>query len=142
MPPSHHLLPSSLLEEDDDVDEMGNRHNRYLKSYGSNLNNISEHRDATAVTTNKKRGNRNRSNSPPGSNLQDLTQEQIKHLTANFRTKVCLNGPSCKFGRNCWFAHNSEELRKPSEPLPNNLPAVHKLEKYSHREVEKAKLIV
>jgi len=83
-------------------------------------------------------GRRQRSRSPPGG-CSELTQDQLHHLAVNFRTKMCRNGPTCKFGRNCWFAHNSEELRKPSDALPNNLPAVHKLERYSHREANAAK---
>jgi len=81
-------------------------------------------------------GRRQRSRSP--TNASDLTSDQLQHLAVNFRTKMCRNGPSCKFGRNCWFAHNSEELRKPTDALPENLPAVHKLERYSHREANAA----
>jgi len=83
----------------------------------------------------RSRGGR-RSRSPPGSH-PELTQDQLNDLAQNFRTRSCRNGPSCKFGRNCWFAHNNEELRRPTDPLPNNLPAVHKLERYSHREAAK-----
>lgn len=91
----------------------------------------------TPTPSRRSRGGR-RSRSPPGSQLGELTTEQLTHLAANFRTKSCRNGPNCKFGRNCWFAHNNNELRRPSDPLPNNLPAVHKLERYSHREACKA----
>lgn len=108
----HALLPKSLLEDDDD---------QGCTSCSSSRSKVSKARS---------RGPR-RSHSPPSDRY---TNDQLQHLAANFRTKLCRNGLSCKFGRNCWFAHNGEELRKPSDALPKNLPAVHKLERYSHRE--------
>jgi len=39
----------------------------------------------------------------------------------NYKTKMCRDGPACKFGRNCWFAHSKEELKGCSdESLPAN----------------------
>lgn len=128
------LLPSLLLEDDEIPITPLSRPCESIEPRSANL--------PPVVPVNRKsRGRRNqRSRSPPGGeSVNSLNQEQLQHLAANFRTKSCRNGPSCKFGRNCWFAHNSEELRKPTDPLPNNLPAVHKLERYSHREANAAK---
>lgn len=144
---THALLPSLLLEDEEDEESVlaefiappapsvqGVRSNLSAQVAAQNSN----HQSQQINTSNKGRGGRRqRSRSPPGSN--ELTQDQLQHLAANFRTKSCRNGPNCKFGRNCWFAHNADELRKPSDPLPNNLPAVHKLERYSHREANAAK---
>jgi len=114
------LLPSALLEDDEEETAMA----RAPRSRGNRGGNGG----------NNRRGAR-RSHSPPGSqDISKLSPDQLQHLAANFRTKLCRNGHSCKFGRHCWFAHMPDELRKPSDPLPNNLPAVHKLERYSHRE--------
>lgn len=115
-PSGHALLPAALLEDDEE-----------------------EPRPVRATRTKNKKGPNNRarrSQSPPSVDQlsQKLRQDQLQHLCTNFRTKPCRNGPGCKFGRHCWFAHSPSELRKPSDPLPNNLPAVHKLERYSHRE--------
>jgi len=106
----HALLPSALLDEETEAEKT------------------TEPVRSVQRTSKSRRGRR--SHSPPSDRL---TSDQLQHLAANFRTKTCRN-EKCKFGRNCWFAHNAEELRKPSDPLPNNLPAVHKLERYSHRE--------
>lgn len=141
---SHALLPSLLLEDEEDegsvlaefiappaahVDAQVQAQNQTAGQRGNTTNNNSGHKG--------RGGRRQRSRSPPGES--ELTPDQLQHLAANFRTKLCRNGHNCKFGRNCWFAHNPEELRKPSDPLPNNLPAVHKLERYSHREATAAK---
>lgn len=116
----HALLPAALLEDDDDDATpalvQAPRRGRNNKQGGGN----------------SRRNKDRRSHSPP--TVDSLSQDQLQHLAANFRTKLCRNGHGCKFGRHCWFAHTSEELRKPADPLPNNLPAVHKLERYSHRE--------
>lgn len=128
------LLPSLLLEDDEIPMTPLCRPGESMPPRSANL--------PPVVPVNRKsRSRRNqRSRSPPGGDgISSLNQEQLQHLAANFRTKSCRNGPSCKFGRNCWFAHNSEELRKPTDPLPNNLPAVHKLERYSHREANATK---
>jgi len=130
------LLPSLLLEDDEvPMTPLSRRTCESMAPHSANLPPI------VPVNSRKSRGRRSqRSRSPPGgATINSLNQEQLQHLAANFRTKSCRNGPSCKFGRNCWFAHNSEELRKPTDPLPNNLPAVHKLERYSHREANASK---
>lgn len=143
---THSLLPSQLFEEDDEEVSMlcqfveGPHIRNAAPSFQSRSPGHTPHTPPPTIITptnnsnggSKGRGGRrqrSRSHSP-----SELSQEQLQHLAANFRTKTCRNGPSCKFGRNCWFAHTAEELRKPSDPLPNNLPAVHKLERYSHRE--------
>jgi len=143
--PTHALLPSLLFDEDD---EEASALSEYL---GSACNvapmrvpacNINQNQIAinNPIIAMKGRGRRQRSRSPPGDcNHSGLSQDQLQQLAANFRTKMCRNGPACKFGRNCWFAHNDPELRKPTDPLPNNIPAVHKLERYSHREANSAK---
>jgi len=105
------FLPSALLDDEEDA----------VKTDPAPVRSVQR-------TSKSRRGRR--SHSPPSDRL---TNEQLQHMAANFRTKMCRN-EKCKFGRNCWFAHNKEELRKPSDALPNNLPAVHKLERYSHRE--------
>lgn len=131
---SHALLPSQLFDDDEEVSELA-------KHPGVRANNggCSNHNHHTTASSQKGRGGRRqRSRSPPGG-CNDLSQDQLQHLAANFRTKMCRNGHACKFGRNCWFAHTTEELRKPTDALPNNLPAVHKLERYSHREANAAK---
>lgn len=141
-PTSHGLLPSLLFEDEDD--EEASVLCEYIGApvacnppqcfqNGNSGNNHSQHSNVPKG----RGGRRQRSRSP--NNTAELSQDQLQHLAANFRTKTCRNGPSCKFGRNCWFAHTTEELRKPSDPLPNNLPAVHKLERYSHREANAAK---
>jgi len=137
------LLPSLLLEDDEAaMVPLGapSSHNNEARQHTNNIDHL-ERGIAASSNNRKNRTRRNqRSRSPPGmSGHQHLNQEQLQHLAANFRTKSCRNGPACKFGRNCWFAHTAEELRKPSDALPNNLPAVHKLERYSHREANAAK---
>lgn len=135
-PASHALLPSLLFEDDEEVSRVP----RPSEPAPNNNQNNSQS-DNNGGRPQKGRSRNRRSRSPPGGEICQpcLNQEQLQHLAANFRTKTCRNGPSCKFGRNCWFAHTSEELRKPSDPLPNNLPAVHKLERYSHREANSSK---
>lgn len=127
-PSSHGLLPSTLLEDDEDdvasTSSCGSHCSDGSRPCGENQN------APIRCTPNRGRSGR-RSHSPPGDRLSSA---ELQQLAANFRTKLCRNGRGCKFGRNCWFAHNAEELRKPTDPLPNNLPAVHKLERYSHRE--------
>jgi len=150
---THALLPSLLLEDEEDEESMLSefigaplanaatriqavRPNSNAQVHGAQNQHASSNTNGVNPTTGNKSGRggrRQRSRSPPGG-CNELTQDQLQHLAANFRTKMCRNGPTCKFGRNCWFAHNQEELRKPNDPLPNNLPAVHKLERYSHRE--------
>jgi len=117
---SHALLPAALLEdEEEDTSRCGHQTNPI---------------NPTPPKANNGGRNRGRRSHSPPSDRSELSSDQLQHLAANFRTKLCRNGPNCKFGRNCWFAHNGEELRKPSDALPNNLPAVHKLERYSNRE--------
>lgn len=141
---SHALLPSLLLEDEDD-EEVSVLSEFIGAAHNVGANQRVQHNCTPNTTGNignglaqKSRGRR-RSRSPPGGGNSELSQDQLQQLAANFRTKMCRNGPSCKFGRNCWFAHIAEELRKPADPLPNNLPAVHKLERYSHREANAAK---
>jgi len=157
---AHSLLPAMLLEDEDEEGMLSLHHvmrnsaipqplpienqnyipqqsqftqrpaeSSHQNNTSSNLINVQKSSSA--------RGRRSRS--PPGSHASELSHDQLQHLAQNFRTKMCRNGCHCKFGRNCWFAHNDQELRKPSDPLPNNLPAVHKLERYSHREANNAK---
>lgn len=136
--PGHALLPSLLFEEDDEEALLSG----YMASapmatqprFQNQIPNQMQRNSNPAVIqpTKGRGGRRQRSRSPEGQS--ELSADQRQHLAENFRTKMCRSGASCKFGRNCWFAHHSEELRKPSDPLPNNLPAVHKLERYSHRE--------
>lgn len=118
---SHALLPAALLEDDEEAPSHCTQ-----QQSNNPINPVPK-------ANNGGRNRGRRSHSPPSDRSQ-LSSDQLQHLAANFRTKLCRNGPNCKFGRNCWFAHNGEELRKPSDPLPNNLPAVHKLERYSNRE--------
>jgi len=127
-PPNQVLLPAALFDDEDEV-----------RSNSSSYSSDSSYYSQNSKT--KSRGSR-RSQSPPGDSCQPCqgyTSDQLQHLAANFRTKMCRNGPICKFGKNCWFAHDGEELRKPSDPLPNNIPAVHKLERYSKRDAQDSK---
>lgn len=152
---AHSLLPAMLLEDEDEegmlalqrgmgnsvipqplpvenqnrIPQQSQLTQRPAESSHQKLNDASN-----LINVQKSRGRRSRS--PPGSHASELSRDQLQHLAQNFRTKMCRNGCSCKFGRNCWFAHNDQELRKPSDPLPNNLPAVHKLERYCHREAK------
>lgn len=123
----HALLPSALFEDDEEIPT-----NVRPASTQATTNTNNSNKQNSNGGQGSRRGTR-RSHSPPGDRLNS---DQLQHLAANFRTKPCRNGHGCKFGRNCWFAHNAEELRKPTDPLPNNLPAVHKLERYSHREAK------
>merc|ERR1711988_304550 len=141
-PTSHVLLPSLLLDDDEDMycSSCSSCSSCGTCSPGASPGHSpwsspshGEHHSMREPQPRRNRGGR-RSHSPPMS--QELGAEQMRDLAANFRTKMCRNGRSCKFGRNCWFAHTGDELRKPSDPLPNNLPAVHKLERYSHREAQ------
>jgi len=138
---THALLPSELFDDEDDLScsscstsSPGSSGSGSWGSISPSHDHFEQHAIRTVSRDNQGRRNRGgrRSHSPPLD--RELNPEQLRDLAANFRTKMCRNGRSCKFGRNCWFAHNGEELRKPSDPLPNNLPAVHKLERYSHRE--------
>jgi len=41
----------------------------------------------------------------------------------NYKTQKCKyyeNESMCRFGKNCTYAHNREELRKPYEALPED----------------------
>jgi len=148
---THALLPSLLLEDEEDEESVlsefiaaplanSNTHVQVRSNNNTQVHGTQSQHTSNSNSGHKsiRGGRRQRSRSPPGS-CSELTQDQLQHLAANFRTKMCRNGPTCKFGRNCWFAHNHDECRKPSDPLPNNLPAVHKLERYSHREATAAK---
>jgi len=62
-------------------------------------------------------------------------QTEIERTKQSYRTKMCRKSGfgQCKFGHKCWFAHTSEELRKPCDPLPPQCPGANKLEKYARR---------
>jgi len=121
------LLPSLLLDDEDEVSSISS-------SCSSHSGCSSSHSASSHRSSQKGRGGKQ-----SHSTHDELSHDQLQHLAANFRTKMCRNGPCCKFGKNCWFAHNAEEARKPSDPLPKHLPAVHKLERYSHRDSNKAR---
>lgn len=158
----HSFLPAMLFEEEEEEGPLSSfigapmipvplpveNQNHYVKHQGAQSqtmmpnrhhyqNHLQQLNGATQKLPEKSRGRRSRS--PPGTDASELSRDQLQHLAQNFRTKLCRNGSSCKFGRNCWFAHNDQELRRPSDPLPNNLPAVNKLERYSQREANAAK---
>lgn len=96
-------LPSSLLDDDEPAEQRPQR-------------------------------NRRNSDAKNASRPSRKQQTEIERTKLSYRTKMCRSGfGQCKFGHKCWFAHTSEELRKPSDPLPPQCPGVNKLEKYARR---------
>ena len=43
-----------------------------------------------------------------------LNNSFVRDKRAKYKTELCANGASCKYGKKCWYAHGEDELRATS----------------------------